>query len=384
MAGIDPGTTSSYALLNTKGQTVSIRSAKGLDTNTIISEITRQGTIIAIGTDKKNIPSMIQKISAKTGASTVKPDEDLRTSEKLQLTKNREHKNEHERDALAAAISAYKELQPLLQKIEKTLEETKNLHLKTKVTRMVICEKTSISTAIEKLTPKTEEIHTQEKPQEQKTPKPADETAKRAARENEELRKQNRKLLKALSKAKARYRKILAKAKKPPEAGKEKKVTESLWEIIRQKEKQTADLKNSNTQANTLLSQLNGKALIKKMENLTWEEYTQKNKALQIEKGDILLVNTPTRNSQKTIEALKEKILIIIHRDSNAKQTQELRSFTLIDAEKLNITETELFAAADKAEIEQEAGNTDALQRIVEDYKRQRTQPDRQTFINRP
>ena len=113
IAGIDPGTTVGYALLDTKGRPVKVGSAKGIGLNVLIKEMTNEGRVIAVGTDKKKCPMLIEKFAAKTGSRLIKPANDISVREKL-ATKGR---NEHQRDALVAAGVAYKELKPLLRKI---------------------------------------------------------------------------------------------------------------------------------------------------------------------------------------------------------------------------------------------------------------------------
>ena len=86
IVGIDPGTTIGYAILD-MSETRSVSehaqehlvldmnknlittgSSKQLDLNSLLSTITLYGKVIAIGTDKKKTPSLIEKFAAKTGA----------------------------------------------------------------------------------------------------------------------------------------------------------------------------------------------------------------------------------------------------------------------------------------------------------------------------
>src|SRR3989338_10502978 len=102
--GIDPGTTIGYAVINTDGELISIESSKDLSLSLLISKIINLGKIIAVGTDKKNIPSFIREFSAKIGARVIAPKEDIRVAEKQKLTENFNTKDYHQMDALASAL----------------------------------------------------------------------------------------------------------------------------------------------------------------------------------------------------------------------------------------------------------------------------------------
>lgn len=82
IAGIDPGTTLGYALLDLNGNVVKINSSKQLDMSTLILEIIKEGKVIVIGTDKAKAPKFVEKTAAKIGARLIIPREDLTVEEK--------------------------------------------------------------------------------------------------------------------------------------------------------------------------------------------------------------------------------------------------------------------------------------------------------------
>ena len=85
VVGIDPGTTTAYAVLDLNGNVVSLKSAKNLGINALLAEIIQLGKIVAIGTDKAKIPSLVEDFSAKTGARIIYPKEDLKGEEKKSI-----------------------------------------------------------------------------------------------------------------------------------------------------------------------------------------------------------------------------------------------------------------------------------------------------------
>lgn len=153
IVGVDPGTTVGYAVLDTRGNVLGTRSSKQLELNSIVEEVVGFGSVLAIGTDKRKCPSLVEKAAAKTGARIIAPKEDLFVAEKEMLTKNYtagKAGNEHEKDALAAAIYAYKELEPLLQRIRKVLEDSGKQHMFGEVAEIVVTEGINIKAALRK------------------------------------------------------------------------------------------------------------------------------------------------------------------------------------------------------------------------------------------
>lgn len=116
--GIDPGTTLGYAILNLDGEIKKLKSRKGLNLDSLISTVVKEGKVLVVGTDKNPVPSFVKGFCQKTGAKLIFPDEDLRVKEKRNLIKMKKTKNKHERDALAAALFAHKKIKRLLKKID--------------------------------------------------------------------------------------------------------------------------------------------------------------------------------------------------------------------------------------------------------------------------
>src|SRR3989338_84892 len=146
--GIDPGTTLGYALINTDGKLVDIGSSKNIGLGTLISKIIGIGKIIAVGTDKKEIPSFIREFSAKLGARIISPEEDAKVAEKKRLAANFKAEDYHQMDALASAFIAYNELFPLLRKIDGYVKKNKKEGIKKRIVELVVTKGISISEAV--------------------------------------------------------------------------------------------------------------------------------------------------------------------------------------------------------------------------------------------
>lgn len=121
VVGIDPGTTTAIAFLDSKGKPMEVKSSKKYSKEMLISEIREKGSPMIIGTDKNPLPSSIKDVSTEFKCELNVPEEDLSRGKKSNLTKQYKDMidNEHEKDALAAAIQAYKSYKKQLRKIKR-------------------------------------------------------------------------------------------------------------------------------------------------------------------------------------------------------------------------------------------------------------------------
>lgn len=120
LVGIDPGSTSSVAILDFEGELVHVRSGKNFPPREIISEIIENGKPVIITSDKAKTPSKVDKIAKSVGAEKFEPEEDLSQERKRELGTG---ENSHEKDASAAVKHAYKQLKSKIRKVEELEEE---------------------------------------------------------------------------------------------------------------------------------------------------------------------------------------------------------------------------------------------------------------------
>lgn len=149
--GIDPGTTKAYAAVNIKGNIVKVRSSKSLTASRIVSEAVKLGNVVVVATDKKKSPSFVKKIAIKLGARLIKPKQDLKVKQKLRLRKKYRISKKHSGDALSAALYAYKELRPLLRKINLFVKNNEGQNILERLEVSVIKNKVSIKKAFIKI-----------------------------------------------------------------------------------------------------------------------------------------------------------------------------------------------------------------------------------------
>lgn len=313
-----------------------------------------------MGTDKRKCPAAIEKFAARTGARIISPGEDMGIREKTELTKSYSFANEHEKDAIAAALLAYNELRPLLEKIRKAA----SAQLRESVTKTVVTKGISISAALEDMKPKPAPETAQQKKPFTPVPRQINPLAKTV----EIMRRHNNKLIKALNRHKATIRKLRAMRKTSPDH--RERTIQALAGQARAKNEQINLLSEEIALLQQMLAMANSKAIVKKLKDLTWQEYAAKNRILKIGEGDILLVENPEKCSERTISELKDKALIILCRGKPGSQLYD--SATLIDASEISLTENEHFAIGDRTEIEAEKSKKDLLGRIVTSYRKER------------
>ena len=383
IAGIDPGTTTAYGILDLKGNLIEAKSEKNFGLNSLIEKITAKGTVLAVGTDRKELPKMIELFAAKTGARTATPNHDMFEGEKTRMTKGYEYKNEHEKDAIASAIVALKEFEPLIRKIDAFVEENGKQEIRDKIMKMVILNKVSIKKAAD-IIEKPEETAEEEKITITKEYTPAEhlELQKRflkLKRENKFLKKQRKRLVKELDRATAKEKQLACQLERfiSKERAKDRKenrmqAVDALQKLLAEKEEKAKEAENEAKKLKAMLMDVKDNVVAKKLKNLGWEEYSSKKETLKIKQGDVLFVDDPNVYSQKTAEELKN-VDIIIHKEPINKKTRTELHFIFISSSKLKIQEDRDMAIVSKKELEEEKQKTGIIERVVEGYRKGRT-----------
>ncbi|ADG90473.1 DUF460 domain-containing protein [Thermosphaera aggregans] len=112
--GIDPGMTVGVALIDLEGRPVFTKSWRTIDRYEIISAISSYGKVVVIATDVSNPPELVKKIGSLLGAIVYAPERDITVDEKnkiiseLRETYDFTIEDSHVRDALVAALKAYR------------------------------------------------------------------------------------------------------------------------------------------------------------------------------------------------------------------------------------------------------------------------------------
>ncbi len=159
IVGIDPGTTTAVALLDLEGNLILTESRKNFSVSGISKFILEQGKPVVIAADTHNVPKFIEKVAANFYARAMFPECQMERKEKNSLVEEylkkmgmNGHKfpNRHEKDALAAAVYAFRRLNPLFNRIEQEIGKMDYMLLEN-VKADVILKKKSIKSVLKGL-----------------------------------------------------------------------------------------------------------------------------------------------------------------------------------------------------------------------------------------
>ena len=107
IVGIDPGTTTAVAVLGLEGEVLDVLSTRTADTAAVVEWIVERGRPLLVAADVTPMPGTVEKIRRSFDAAGWVPDRDLPVDVKKHRTREVGYDNDHERDAIAAALGAY-------------------------------------------------------------------------------------------------------------------------------------------------------------------------------------------------------------------------------------------------------------------------------------
>ena len=337
--GIDPGTTTAYAILDMHGQIVATNSAKELGLNGLIKETLTYGTPIAVGTDKAKIPDLVKDYSAQTGARVIAPAEDLPAKDKIMLSGD----NAHIKDAIASAQLCFNRLHPT---IHKSIEFAENNNLDSgKVIELVIKHGLSRNAALLLLRPETK----------------TDEIVKNAVETR--LRKEDFVLLyNELASAKKTIKMLLDKTRPPRplivlKKSREKADKQQIYSLRQQNghiQHTLNEVERKKREYINIIENLDGKTLLRLVKNLTNAPKKP------------LLVDTPAEFSPK-----EEYEQLIIYKGNIPKNFLNKPNFIRI--EDVFVKEYGEYALVDNKSIQQARSKKEILKNVIAEYKEQRT-----------
>ncbi len=117
IVGIDPGTTTAAAVVGLDGTVHALYSSRTADTADVTEWIIEQGRPILVAADVEPMPETVEKFRRSFDAAGWRPTTDLPVDEKLHRTREASYQNDHERDALAAALYAYDDHEDQFERI---------------------------------------------------------------------------------------------------------------------------------------------------------------------------------------------------------------------------------------------------------------------------
>lgn len=154
IVGIDPGTTTGIAVIDLEGNVAYTDSKKGIDRSWIIETIQKYGKPVIIATDVTPVPDTVKKIASVFNARLYVPKDTVSVPEKRELVHRAQSiigpagLDSHERDALAAALLAYREMSAKINQLEAYVKRL-GLDLPLSKLKRYVIEGRTISDAVE-------------------------------------------------------------------------------------------------------------------------------------------------------------------------------------------------------------------------------------------
>lgn len=123
--GIDMGKTVGVAILDTKGNLLDLTSLKEVGRNEIVKHVLKFGDVLIIASDVNPLPKSVEKLATMLGSKVFYPKTSMSYKEKAKLIDDFKHiaKDSHQKDALAAALRAFKNYHSIFLKIENVVKK---------------------------------------------------------------------------------------------------------------------------------------------------------------------------------------------------------------------------------------------------------------------
>jgi hypothetical protein len=119
IVGIDPGTTTAVAALDLDGNLLHLASSRQMNMGDVVESLYRVGKPLIIASDVQEMPYSVEKVRRAFSAVAYTPKQDVSVETKVNLTASFTYENDHERDALSAALDAYRQYRHKFQNLLK-------------------------------------------------------------------------------------------------------------------------------------------------------------------------------------------------------------------------------------------------------------------------
>ena len=349
--------------------------------SSMIAEIANYGLPIIIGTDKKNIPSFVQAVATKMGAKVISPNEDLGVDEKKVIIKERSKQNiaanDHESDALACALFAYKKIRSLISKIKNHLAEIQHENLLEDVFKLIISnDGLPIKIAVDiLLQPNDEDVQIVSQAIQQKKLSQTEirlyEKIKSLEKENSILQSHNEKIKHSAEQQKKDYNFMLKKIqqqitdkKKEILLGQKEKTIVAKQQQIQAKEIKVEHLQQRINQLLQLLQHADDYIIVKKLKNIS-TDYDQKKQ--WIKEKDVLFVEDSSIYSEQNLKEISNKTKIIITNNPNKIMKDY---FIIFSTDDFKLIDLQAYYLIPKKQLNEKLDKQQLLTKVIEDYQR--------------
>ncbi len=404
IVGIDPGTTVGIAILSLDGDLLYLKSFRGIAPDEVVKLIAEYGKPAVIASDVTPMPGSVEKIRRSFNAVPASPGIEVSAEEKIALGKTFGYSNDHERDALTAALLTYRSYKNIFTRIEKKAPQNADLEL----IKLHVISGDSIEAAIEKVRASGEA----EKPRARERPeKPEEravdesllkmrETIQRQGEQiqnlqeyledlKEELVAKDRKISKLESRLNSFKKEAYSEVRKSKEIQIREGTIESLKKELSHKNKTVKELRRrSNKLRKIQKMEVRGEGTaVKVIAAFTRESIAETKEKYGLKAGDVVFLENPSGGGAATAQILVEASVraVLIPEDIShaAEETffkgdvPVLRGIPLERAEDFAMAEPESLEVAiaaweKESEKKRHKAKEDELQSLFEEYRSER------------
>ena len=391
IAGVDPGTATGIAALTVDGECVLLGSGKELGEAEVVRRLANAGLVVVLGSDKRKGPGFVEKISARFGARLVLPAADLSLEEKRRLCSlvKADPRNDHESDALASAAFAYQEVRGIIAKVRRQLSALLRMDAEYAVMKTVLTtDGLSIKNALE-LLDRPGRLPRREQPKRPVAQAPQEEKRPPSPEEHLHLRKENRLLRERMERLEAQvdslgrkqegYREQLRSRVDDVKAKRLLAVKEdtvgSLRRTLKHREDEMRSLRKKLSQRDHVIAEASRVVVMKRLKNLTRDEWQGKKAVLMLQKGDIILVDDPNTASDDVLSEIAGRCetLVYLTPPKTIASTLLRAGFTLLDGRPFQFRFVGAFAIVQRPAFERERARQVHLDTLVSSYREERS-----------
>lgn len=404
IVGIDPGTTVGIAILSLDGDLLYLKSFRGIAPDEVVKLIAEYGKPAVIASDVTPMPGSVEKIRRSFNAVPASPGIEVSAEEKIALGKSFGYSNDHERDALTAALLTYRSYKNVFSRIEKKAPQNADLEL----IKFHVIRGASIEAAIEKT--RTSGEPEKPKPKEH-AEKPEDkavdesllklrETVQRQSEQiqnlheyldelKEELVAKDRKISKLESRLSSFKKEAYSEVRKSKEVQIRDETIANLKKELSRKSKTVKDLRRrSNKLRKIQKMEIRGEGTaVKVIAAFTKESIAETKEKYGLKEGDVVFLEIPSGGGAATAQILVDAgILAVIIPEDISHAAEEtffkgdvavLKDIPLERAEDFAMAEPETLKVAieaweKEADIKRHKAKQDELQNLFEEYKSER------------
>ncbi|MBI4141943.1 DUF460 domain-containing protein [Candidatus Woesearchaeota archaeon] len=382
IVGIDPGSTVGFAVFDISGKLIEKGAVKELGLDQLIKKIITFGRVLVVGCDKAKVPDFVAGFATKLGAKVICPDEDLLVDEKRKLAESVAYNNNHELDAVASALFAFRNVSQLFKKIDVVLEKDKKQELSAEIKSRVLKNNVNIKSAVSSIESENKKVQTPVfdlpqivKKEKKVVPKINDVQKQRLVR----LSREKQELISKLSKSSKIVRVLEKRIKKLEDkhalderiAQKEKRII-ALSRELEQRSTKIQELRLQNSKIIGLLAKSKDHVIMPRLKTLGWQEFSHRIERFPVDDNSIIFVDDPFSFSQQTIDVIRQKNITVLSPKKFERNPLDVVGIAILNVADVSVEIHPTLAVIKTSDLEKKRKERFWVQDIVQEYKNER------------